>query len=135
MSAFTKLIKPLFNCPGLSEAQQIDVIKKIETFDLPLNEIHILEGDSFTLPRNILTLSGFIKGRRCRAIQMKNRTVVFQFKNGEAMALTKTPMEKTSNEMQFIGHQLLFGLIFSGTVYRSQGMTFQQAVIDCRMKF
>jgi hypothetical protein len=61
MSAFTELIKPLFNCPGLSEAQQIDVIKKIETPGLPPNNIHILEGDPFIVLRNIGTRSGFIK--------------------------------------------------------------------------
>jgi hypothetical protein len=42
---------------------------------------------------------------------MKNRTVVFQFKNGETMALTKTSMEKTSNGMKFIARQLLLWLI------------------------
>jgi hypothetical protein len=31
ISAFTQLIKPLSNCPGLREAQQIDFIKKIVT--------------------------------------------------------------------------------------------------------
>jgi hypothetical protein len=51
------------------------------------------------------------------------------------MALTKTPMEKTSNGMKFIGRQLLLRLIFAGTVHRSQGVTLQRAVIDCRMKF
>jgi hypothetical protein len=43
VSAFTELVKPLFNCPGLPEPQQIDVIKKIEKLDLPLNDMHILE--------------------------------------------------------------------------------------------
>jgi hypothetical protein len=104
VSVFTELVKPLLNCPGLSKAQQIDIIKKIETPDLPLNNIHILEGDPFTLLRNIGTWSGFIKGRRGHAIQMKNQTMVFQFRNGGTMALTKTPMEKISNEMKFIGH-------------------------------
>jgi hypothetical protein len=103
----------------LSEAQQIYVIKKIETSDLPLNDIHILEEAPFALLINIGTRSGFIKGRRCRAIQLKNRTMVFQFKNGETTALTKTPMEKTPNEMKFIGHQVLLRLIFAGSVHRS----------------
>jgi hypothetical protein len=44
VSAFTELFKPLFNCPGLSEAQQVDILKKIETSALPPNDIHILEG-------------------------------------------------------------------------------------------
>jgi hypothetical protein len=34
---------------------------------------------------------------------MENRTVVFQFKNGETMALMEIPREKTSNGMKFIG--------------------------------
>jgi hypothetical protein len=115
--------------------QQIDTIKKTETSDLPLNDIHILEGDPFTLPRNIGTRSLFIKYRRCRATQAKNRIVVFQFKNGETMALTKTSMEKTSNGMKFMGCQLFLLLILAGTVLRSQGMTLQRPVIDCHMKF
>jgi hypothetical protein len=68
---------------------------------------------------------GFIKGRRCRAMQMKNRTVVFQFKNGEAMSLTEISMEKTSSGMKFIGRQLLWRLIFAETVHRSQGMALE----------
>jgi hypothetical protein len=108
----------------LFEVQQIDVIKKIETADLPLNDIYILEEASFTLFRNIGIRSGGIKGRRSRAIRMKNRTLVFQFKNGETMALTKTFIEKTSNGMKFIGGQLLLRLILAGTVHRSHGLTF-----------
>jgi hypothetical protein len=46
ISTFTRPIKPLSNCPGLSEAQQIDFIKKIDTPDLPSNDIPILEGVS-----------------------------------------------------------------------------------------
>jgi hypothetical protein len=64
-----------------------------------------------------------------------NRTVFYQFKNGENMALTKTSTEKTSNGMNCIGRQLLLQLIFAGTVHRSQGMTLQRAVIDCRVEF
>jgi hypothetical protein len=71
ISAFTELAKPLFRCPELSKAQKIDVIKKIETLNLPLNDIHISKEDPFTLLRNIGTRSGSIKGRRCRTIQMK----------------------------------------------------------------
>jgi hypothetical protein len=59
----------------------------------------------------------------------------FQFKNGETLTLTKTPMEKTSNGLKFIGRQLLLQLIFAGIVPRSQEMTLQWAVIDCRMTF
>jgi hypothetical protein len=119
--AFTQLIKPLSNCPGLSEAQQIDFIEKIDTPALPSNDIPILEGDPFVSIRNIDTRSGLVKGRRCRAIQIKSWTVVFQFEDGETRALTRIPMEKTSNGMKFIRCQLPLRLIFAGTVHRSQG--------------
>jgi hypothetical protein len=59
----------------------------------------------------------------------------FQFKNGETMSLTKTPLEKTSNKMKLRGRQLLLRLIFAGTVHRFQGMTLHRAVIDSCMKF
>jgi hypothetical protein len=72
MSAFTQLIKSLSNCPGLSEAQQIDFIEKIDTSDLPSNYIPILEGDSFVLIINIDTRSGLVKSRRFRIIHIKN---------------------------------------------------------------
>jgi hypothetical protein len=42
------------------------------------------------------------KGSTLSCNTNENRAVVFQFKNGETMALTKIRMEKTSNEMQFI---------------------------------
>jgi hypothetical protein len=35
ISAFIQFIKPLSDCPGSSEAQQIDFIEKIDTPDLP----------------------------------------------------------------------------------------------------
>jgi hypothetical protein len=71
ISAFTELIKPLSNCPGLSEAQQINFIGKIDTSDLPPKDIHILKGDPFILIRNIDTRSGLVKGRRCRVCKSK----------------------------------------------------------------
>jgi hypothetical protein len=123
ISAFTQLIKPLSNCPGLSGAQHIDFIEKIDTPALPSNDVPILEEDPFVLIRNIDTRSGLVKGRRCHAIQIKNRTVVSQFEDGEAMALTRSPMEKTSNGMKFIRSQLPLRLIFARTLHRSQGVT------------
>jgi hypothetical protein len=72
ISAFPQHIKPLSNCPGLSKAQQIDFIEKIDTSELPSNDISISEGDSFILIGNIDTRSGLVKGRHCRAIQIKN---------------------------------------------------------------
>jgi hypothetical protein len=134
ISAFTELVKPLFNCSGLSEAQQIDVIKKIETSNLPLNDIHILKG-LHSLCSEILTpRPGSSRVDAVLQCKWKPKNG-FQFKNRETMALTKTPMEKTWNGMKFIGCQLLLWLIFAGTVHRSQEMTLQRAVIDCCMKF
>jgi ATP-dependent exoDNAse (exonuclease V) alpha subunit len=135
ISAFTQPIKRLSNCPGLSEAQQIDFIEKIDRPDLPPNDIPILEGDPFVLIRNIDTRPGLLKGRLCCAIQIKNRTVVFQFEDGETRALMRIPMEKTSNGMKFIRCQLPLRLIFAETVHRSQGMTLQRAIIDYRTRF
>jgi hypothetical protein len=43
--AFAELMKPLSNCPGTSESQQLDFIESIDTPDLPENDIQILEGD------------------------------------------------------------------------------------------
>jgi hypothetical protein len=135
ISAYTELIRPLKNCPGFAEAQQIDFIEKIDTPDLPPNQIHILEGDPFILLRNMDTRSGLAKGRRCRAVEMKNQTVVFQFDDNDTRTLTRIPMEKKSNGMIFVRWQLPIRLMFAGTVHKSQGMTLNKAVIDCRTKF
>jgi hypothetical protein len=75
------------------------------------------------------------KGSTLPCTTNENRTVVFQFKNGETIALAKTPMEKISNGMKFGGRQLLLRLILAWTVHKPQGITLQRAVIDCRMKF
>jgi hypothetical protein len=88
VSALTPLITPLSNCPGLFESQQINFIKKIDTSDLPPNEIDILEGNPYILLRNMDTRSGLAKGRRCRAVQLRNRTVYLQFVDGETRTLT-----------------------------------------------
>jgi hypothetical protein len=77
ISAVTQLIKLLSNFLGLFEAQQIDFIKKIDTPDLASNYIPILEGNPFVLIRNTHIRSGLVKGKRCREIQIKNRTVFF----------------------------------------------------------
>jgi hypothetical protein len=66
---------------------------------------------------------------------MRNRTVVLQFDDGDTRALTRIPMEKQSNGMKFVRWQLPLRLLFAGTVHRSQGMTLQRAVIDCRTQF
>jgi hypothetical protein len=38
-------MKSLSNCPGLSEAHQIDFIEKIDAPDLPPNDVYIPERD------------------------------------------------------------------------------------------
>jgi hypothetical protein len=87
--AVTELIKPLSNCPGLSEAQQLEFIKMTDTSDLPPNDIDTFEGDRFILLRDIDTRPGLAKGRRCPALQMKNRTGVFRFDDDEARNSTR----------------------------------------------
>jgi ATP-dependent exoDNAse (exonuclease V) alpha subunit len=81
------------------------------------------------------TRSRLANGRRCLAVEMKNRTVVFHFDDGETKILTRFRLEKQSNGMKFIRLQLPIRLLFAGTVQQSQGMTLQRAVIDCRTKF
>jgi hypothetical protein len=87
--ALTELIKPLYNCPGLSEAQQLEFIEMIDASDMPPNDIHTFEGDWFILLPNTDTRPELAKGRRCRALQMKNRTLVFQFDDDEARILAR----------------------------------------------
>jgi hypothetical protein len=87
--ALTEPIKPLSNCPGLPEAQQLELIKMIDTSDLPPNNIQTFEGDRFILLLNTDIRPGLAKRRRCRALQMKNRTGVFQFDGDEARTLTR----------------------------------------------
>jgi hypothetical protein len=122
---FTELIKPLASYPGLSEAQQHDFIEKIDTPDLPPNDIHILEGDPFILVGNIDTRSVLAKGRRCRAIDIRNGTVIFQFEDNLTRTLTRIPMEKNSIGMKFVRLQLTLRLVFAETVHRSHEMTLQ----------
>jgi DNA polymerase III delta prime subunit len=102
VSALTQLIKPLPDCPGPSESQQLDSIERIDTPELPPNDLRILDGDPFVLLRNIETYSGLGKGRRCHVVQMRNRTVVVQLDNNETRTLTRIPMEKRSNSVKFV---------------------------------
>jgi hypothetical protein len=59
--ALTGLIKPLSNCPGLSEAQHLEFIEVIDTSHLPPNDIHALESDRFFLLPNTDTWRGWQK--------------------------------------------------------------------------
>jgi uncharacterized protein YcgI (DUF1989 family) len=70
--AFTELIKALSNCPGLSEAQQLEWIEMIDTFHLPPNDIHTFEGDRFILLLGTDARPGLAKSRHCLALEVKN---------------------------------------------------------------
>jgi hypothetical protein len=61
----------------------------IDTSDLPPNYIRTFEGDRFILLPNTDTRLGLAKGRRCRALRIKNRTGVSQFDDDEARTLTR----------------------------------------------
>jgi hypothetical protein len=119
VSAFIQLIKPLSNCPGLSESQQIDSIKRIDTTDVPPNEMHSLVKDPYILLRNMGTRSGLAESRRCSAVELRNRTAVLQFDYREARTLTRIPIEKSSNGMIILRCKLPLRLVFAGTVHRS----------------
>jgi hypothetical protein len=77
------------NCPGLSEAQQLEFIEMIDTSDVPPNDIHTFEGDWFILFLNPGPRPGLAKGRRCGSLRMRNRIVIFQLDNDEARTLTR----------------------------------------------
>jgi hypothetical protein len=85
VSAFTELIIPLSNCAAFSECQQLNFIERINTPDLPRNGLHIHEGDPFILRRNIDARCGMAKGPRCRAIQMRNQTVILQLDDDKTL--------------------------------------------------
>jgi hypothetical protein len=72
ISAFIQLIQLLSNCPGLSKAQQINFIEKIDRLELPSNDVPILEGDLFVLMRNIGSRPRLAKRRPRGAIKSKN---------------------------------------------------------------
>jgi hypothetical protein len=133
--AFSELIRPLKESPSLSEARQIQFIEKIDSPDLPPNEMRIFQGDSFILLRNIDTRYGLAKDRRCRAEEHRNRVIVLALDDGTNLILTKIPMEKAANGMKFMRCQFPLKIVFAGTVHQSQGMTLDRVGIDCRSKF
>jgi hypothetical protein len=99
--ALTQLTKPLRNCPGLSESQQTDFVEKMDIPHLHPSRIEILHGNSLILLRNISTRVGLAKGRCGRALDMRHRTVVLEFDNGQTFTLTKTAFDKCMNGMTF----------------------------------
>jgi hypothetical protein len=131
----THLITPVKSNPRLEEAHQIDLIERIETFDLPLYILHFYEGDPSTLSRNINTLSSVVNGRRFWVLDAKEGVAVIRFENGKELTLSLLLMEKVSNGMKVSRWQVPLKLIYAGTVHRSHGMTLNRAVIDLKSQF
>jgi hypothetical protein len=75
--------------PALSESQQLDFIEMIDTPDLPQNDAHTVEGDSFIVLRNIDTRFGLAKGKRSPAVQIKKWPVVCQFDSDGTRTVTR----------------------------------------------
>jgi hypothetical protein len=71
--ALTELIKPLSNCPGLSEAHQLEFMEMIKTSDLPPKEIHSFEVDPFILLLNADTWVGKKQTLSCPTNEKSNR--------------------------------------------------------------
>jgi ATP-dependent exoDNAse (exonuclease V) alpha subunit len=113
----------------------MDFIEKLETPDLPPNELFLLQGEPLLLLRNINTRIGLAKGRRCNADELGARNVVVRFDDGHRHTLPRIPMDKSSNGMKFSRWQVPLKLVFAGTVHRSQGMTLGRSVVDCRTQF
>jgi hypothetical protein len=61
--------------PGLSECRQSEFIEMIDTLDLPPHISNLHEGDRCMILRNIRTLSGLVKRRRCWARKAGARVV------------------------------------------------------------
>jgi hypothetical protein len=133
--ASTELITPLPESPGFSRCHQIDFIEKIDTLDMPVHCLSLLEGDPLILLRNLDTSSGLAKGRRCTAKALRHYTLVVEFDDGTQRVLGRVPIEKVTNGMKFQRWQIPVRLVFAGTVHRSQGMTLSRAVVDYRSQF
>jgi hypothetical protein len=101
LKALTQLITPIKSNPRLDEGHQIDFIEGIETPDLPPHILRFYEGDPCTLLRNISTLSGLVKGRRCSMSDARERVTVIRFESGQKLTRSRVPMEKVSNGMKF----------------------------------
>jgi hypothetical protein len=72
LQARTHLISPWRAKIGLNETYQIDFLEQIQTPDLSLHILHFSECGPCLLLRNIGTLSGLVKGRRCWAVEAEN---------------------------------------------------------------
>jgi hypothetical protein len=133
--ARTELITPFPNCPRLAEQLQIDYVERLECPDLPPTTFEVLEGDVLLLLWNVNTREGLAKGRRCIARKMGNRALVVAFGPETEYTFGAIRMDKKVNGVEFVRWQVPFRLMYGGTVHRSQGMTLDRAVMDCRTKF
>jgi hypothetical protein len=120
---------------GLNEAHQLDFIDKIEISDRPPHILHFDEGDPCMLFRNIRTLSGLVKGRRCWPVNAHQRVAAIPLDNREELALPYILMRKVSKDMNCAKWQVSLWFIYAGTVHRSQGMILHRTVIDLRTQF
>jgi hypothetical protein len=133
--ARTELITPFPNCPGLAAQFQIDYVEQLECPDLPPTELEVFGGDVSLLLRNVNTRAGLAKGRRCVAREMGHLTLVVSFGPEDEYTFGPIRMEKQLNGAEFVRWQVPFRLMYAGTVHRSQGMTLDRAVMDCRTQF
>jgi ATP-dependent exoDNAse (exonuclease V) alpha subunit len=85
--------------------------------------------------RNVSTLSGLVKSRRCWARKARPRIVWVTLDNDQNVTLPRIPMQKVSNGIKFRRWQVPLRLIYAGTVHCSQGMTLNRVVIDLRAPF
>jgi hypothetical protein len=133
--ARTELITPFPNCPGLAAQLQIDYVERLECPDLPPTELELFAGDVLLLLRHVNTRAGLAKGRRCLARAMGHLTLVVSFGPEAEYTFGPIRMEKKLNGAEFVRWQVPFRLMYAGTVHRSQGMTLDRAVMDCRTQF
>jgi hypothetical protein len=126
---------PFPNCPGLAGQLQIDYVEQLECPDLPPTELEVFGGDVLLLLRNVNTRGGLAKGRRCLARGMGHLTFVVLFGPEAEYTFGPIRIDKKLNGVEFVRSQVPFRLMYAGTVHRSQGMTLDRAVMDCRTQF
>jgi hypothetical protein len=78
LKALTELVTPSQSNPRLDEGHKIDFIERIETPDLPPHILRFYEGEPCTGLRNISTLSGVVRGRRCWVLDARERFAVIR---------------------------------------------------------
>jgi hypothetical protein len=133
--SLTKIIQRQDYNPGIGLCHQRDFTESIDSPDLPPHVLKLYEGDPCMLLRNISTICGLVKGRRCWALESSDRLILTRLDNQQELPLPRMPMEKVASGIKFSRMQVPIKLIYAGTVHRSQGMTLHRAVIDLRKDF